>query len=244
MSRMAKILTGIIATIVLFFVLFICVLFISIIPTFYLESTILEIVCFFVILIPLNLISIVFVNYIGKTIIRRYKTDLKIKQISILLVPYENINRLQSYDDISVYFINRHHLKTVSEIPMETIDLDECKLKRKNNNAFIKKKFKKANEIISSKKHWIYQVNLFKFNVDGEDNIDRIRNLIVDLNNDRLYEIGKINFGYNEKTEELILRNYDCDGKSDVSSFFRYIRLLKLFCKAYKINYKFLIKQL
>lgn len=108
----------------------------------------------------------------------------------------------------------------------------------------LRKKIKKANEVISSKKHWIYQINLFKFHEEINENIEKICNLIVDLNNDNLYEIGKINFGYNEKTGDLIVRIYDCDGKSDVSSFFRYRRLLKLFCKAYQINYKFLIKQL
>ena len=244
MSRMTKILMNILVTFILFFVLLICALFVSIIPTFYLDSTILEIICFFVILIPLSFSLIVFVNYVSKKNIRRYKANLRIKKLKITLTPSVNFNQFQSCDDISVYFINRHHLKTISEIPMKMINIDECKLKRKKNNAFIKKKIKKANEIISSKKHWIYQINLFKFNEEIEVNIDKICNLIVDLNNDRLYEIGKINFGYNEKTRELILRIYDCDGKSDVSSFFRYIRLLKLFCKAYQINYKFLIKQL
>ena len=160
------------------------------------------------------------------------------------MTPSINFSTFKSCDDISVYFINRHHLKTISEISMKVIDIDECKLKRKKNNVCIKKKFKKANESISSKKHWIYQVNLFKFNEEVEENIDRISNLIIDLNNDRLYEIGKINFGYNEKNRDLIIRIYDCDGKSDVSSFFRYMMLLKLFCKAYQINYKYLIKQL
>lgn len=244
MSRMTKILMNIIATITLFFILLICTLFISIIPTFYLDSTILEIICFFAILIPLSFISIVFVNYVGKRVIRRYKTNFKIKKLRILLSPSINFNQFQSCDDIRVFFINRHHLKTISEIPMKVIDIDECKFKRNKNNAFIKKKIKKANEIISSKKHWIYQVNLFKFNEEIEENIDRICDLIIDLNNDRLYEIGKINFGYNEKNGVLIIRIYDCDGKSDVSSFFRYMKLLKLFCKAYQINYKFLIKQL
>jgi len=241
---MTKILMNIIATITLFFILLICTLFISIIPTFYLDSTILEIICFFAILIPLSFISIVFVNYVGKRVIRRYKTNFKIKKLRILLSPSINFNQFQSCDDIRVFFINRHHLKTISEIPMKVIDIDECKFKRNKNNAFIKKKIKKANEIIASKKHWIYQVNLFKFNEEIEENIDRICDLIIDLNNDRLYEIGKINFGYNEKNGVLIIRIYDCDGKSDVSSFFRYMRLLKLFCKAYQINYKFLIKQL
>ena len=244
MSRMTKILMNIIVTFILFFVLLICILFVSIIPTFYLDSTILEIICFFVILIPLSFSLIVFVNFVSKKNIRRYKAHLRIKKLKILLTPSVNFNQFQSCDDISVYFVNKHHLKTISEIPMKIINIEECKSKRKKNNAFIKKKFKKANEIISSKKHWIYQINLFKFNEEIEVNIDKICNLIVDLNNDRLYEIGKINFGYNEKTRELIVRIYDCDGKSDVSSFFRYMRLLKLFCKAYQINYKFLIKQL
>lgn len=244
MCRMTKILMNIIATIALFFVLLICSLFVSIIPTFYLDSTILEIICFFAILIPLSFISTIFVNYLGKKNIRKYKANLKIKKIKIILTPSINFNKFQSCDDISVYFINRHHLKTISEIPIKVIGIDECKLKRKKNNAYIKKKFKKANEIISSKKHWIYQVNLFKFNEEVEENIDRISNLIITLNNDSLYEIGKINLGYNEKNGDLIIRIYDCDGKSDVSSFFRYMRLLKLFSKAYQINYKFLIKQL
>lgn len=34
---------------------------------------------------------------------------------------------------------------------MKIINIDECKSKRKKNTAFIKKKIKKANEIISSK---------------------------------------------------------------------------------------------
>lgn len=244
MSRMTKILMNIIATITLFFILLICTLFISIIPTFYLDSTILEIICFFAILIPLSFISIIFVNYVGKKLIRRYKTNFKIKKLKLLLSPSINFKQFQSCDDIRVFFINRHHLKTISEIPMKVIDIDECKFKRNKNNAFIKKKIKKANEIIASKKHWIYQVNLFKFNEEIEENIDRICDLIIDLNNDILYEIGKINFGYNEKNGDLIIRIYDCDGKSDVSSFFRYLRLLNLFCKAYQINYKSLIKQL
>ena len=244
MSRMTRILMNIIITFILFFVLLICALFVSIIPTFYLDSAILEIICFFTILIPLSFSLIIFVNYVGKKVIRRYRANLRIKKIKILLTPSINFSQFQSCDDISVYFVNKHHLKTISEIPMKKIDIDECKLKRKKNNGFIKEKIKKANEIISSKKHWIYQINLFKFNEEIEENIDKICNLIVDLNNDRLYEIGKINFGYNEKTGDLIVRIYDCDGKSDVSSFFRYMRLLKLFCKAYQINYKFLIKQL
>lgn len=244
MSRMTKILINFIGTFILFFVLLICALIVSIIPTFYLDSNILEIICFLVILIPLSFILTAFVNYVGKKVIRRYKADLRMKKLKISLTPSTNFDQFQSYDDINVYFINKHHLKTISEIPMKIIDLDECKLKRKKNNAFIKKKIKKANEVISSKKHWIYQINLFKFHEEINENIEKICNLIVDLNNDNLYEIGKINFGYNEKTGDLIVRIYDCDGKSDVSSFFRYRRLLKLFCKAYQINYKFLIKQL
>ena len=160
------------------------------------------------------------------------------------LVPNEKFARFQSCDDIHVFFINRHHLKTISEIPLNTIDINECKLKRKKNNSFIKVKFKKANENNTRRKHWIYQINLFKFNEEIDENADKISDLIVNLNNDKLYEIGKINFGYNVKSGELIIRNYDCDGKSDISSYFRYLRLLKLFCKTYQINYKFLIKQL
>ena len=68
MCRMTKILMNIIATFALFFVLLICVLFVSIIPTFYLDSTILEVICFFAILIPLSFISTTFVNYLGKKI--------------------------------------------------------------------------------------------------------------------------------------------------------------------------------
>lgn len=244
MSRMTRILINIIISFILFFVLLICALFVSIIPTFYLDSIILEIICFFAILIPLSFSIIVVVDYLGKKVIRRYRANLRIKKIKILLTPSVNFDLFQSCDDISVYFVNKHHLKTISEIPMKIINIDECKSKRKKNTAFIKKKIKKANEIISSKKHWIYQINLFKFNEEIEENINKICNLIIDLNNDRLYEIGKINLGYNEKTGDLIVRIYDCDGKSDVSSFFRYMRLLKLFCKAYQINYKFLIKQL
>lgn len=91
------------------------------------------------------------------------------------------------------------------------------------------------------KKHWIYQINLFKF--DSED-IDKISDLIITLNNDELYEIGRINFGYSIKNNILVIRKFDCDGQVDMISFFRYVKLLKLFCKVYGISYKWLLNQL
>lgn len=136
MSRTTKILINIVGTFILFFVLLICALIVSIIPTFYLDSNILEIICFLVILIPLSFILIAFVNYVGKKAIQRYKADLRIKKLKISLIPSRKFDQFQSYDDINVYFVNKHHLKTISEIPMKVIDLDECKLTRKKNNAF------------------------------------------------------------------------------------------------------------
>ena len=116
MSRMTRILINIIISFILFFVLLICALFVSIIPTFYLDSIILEIICFFAILIPLSFSIIVVVDYLGKKVIRRYRANLRIKKIKILLTPSVNFDLFQSCDDISVYFVNKHHLKTTSPL--------------------------------------------------------------------------------------------------------------------------------
>ena len=241
MSRIAKIKLCLIVCIILVFFLFIGSIIIAIIPSFYLESSIIEIVCFFIISIPLLFASIFIIEFLAKKLLQRYKADIKVKQVNVAIASNKKFNSFLSVDNTVVYFKNIHHLKTVSEFFIDSLTVEECKIKRKKNNQFIKRKFSKANETISSKKHWIYQINLFKF--DSED-IDKISDLIITLNNDELYEIGRINFGYSIKNNILVIRKFDCDGQVDMISFFRYVKLLKLFCKVYGISYKWLLNQL
>ena len=83
MSRMTKIKICSITTIVIFFVLLIGALIVLVIPTFYLDSTILEIVCFFVIIIPLSFVLVISINFLGKKVLRKFQTELKIKKFDI-----------------------------------------------------------------------------------------------------------------------------------------------------------------
>ena len=92
MSRIAKIKLCLIVCIILVFFLFIGSIIIALIPSFYLESSIIEIVCFFAILIPLIFASIFIIEFLAKKLLQRYKADIKVKQVNVVIASNKNFN--------------------------------------------------------------------------------------------------------------------------------------------------------
>ena len=137
-----------------------------------------------------------------------------------------------------IYYQKKYHLKTIALYKVNDYEINMWKSRRKHINAYIKSKFKEAREQSVTNRHWLYQINLFTFS--DESRLSEVENNINKLNNDRIYEIGKMNVGYNDSTHKLIIKSFNGIGLN-FTGFLRFNRMLKLICKTFNISYRKII---
>lgn len=179
-------------------------------------------------------------NFLFERILIKFERKNDVCHINFKLEECK-LDSFQANANSKVFYMIRRHLRTISFHECKNMNLVDLKNTRKLCNKIIKSKFKEAKENYARNPHWLYQVNIFVVNDPLDSKI--VDDLVIKLNNNQIYEIGKINFIYNAIVNVLLIKSFETT-KSDLSGFFRYRKMIKFLCKSFDINYCDIFKKL
>lgn len=224
MSRFKKI--NVLVTLELISILFVAFISFaaSMLPFLFINNVLLQILSFIVILIPLSLGLGFITKKIFDSLFAKIESNKSVSRINVKINDNIQIRNIET-SKAKLYYINHYHLSTISFLLVNDLTLNNCKKIRSENNNFIKKKFKKAKKTNSLFSHWLYQVNIFV--IESDSIHSNINELIIKLNSNQLYEIGKINVIYIKSSNQLMIKNFETKNISLVD-FLRYKKMIKL----------------
>lgn len=238
MNRFDKLLIIFFAEILINFGIFVLLVFASTVPFYFSDNFVQNIIFAIMIFFGLELLFVVACKFFIAGFLY-YIVDFPIKNSLIVKELHFKENNNEGLEKVNchyIYCLKSFNLKTIALYKIPDLSRAKSIEARHIGNNYIRGRFKKANNYCSLLPHWSYEINIFSY--DGDYDEEKAQRLVSKLNSDKSILNKKFNFLFFPKEKRLVVNKFIVDDRFLIPGYFlAYRKAIKLTCKAFNLDY-------